>query len=435
MTSKIAQAGDVNFISIKLMNGAGTTVEIPSSVINIDLFESIQKPYMTGSILITDSVALMSKFPIIGEELLQLTFETPQTGLVIDKVFAIDKLMMKYGENNKVAYILHFSSVNRLKDINLKHSKAYTGYGSDLVEVLFKKTLTERWPKSEDLIYIEKTGNKIAFISNFWSPFKCITYCAKNSVSANDEMQSPSFMFYEDNKKYNFRTIGNLVETGEKMMDAKTFFFDAVNGRKDAAAGTSYAMMAQYETILKMRVVSGFDYFGRHENGAWSNRVVEFDLLRKSINSRVYNYWYDFNKSKHMGAYPAVSDQVQYDDINSSVEEKTTFTHAYDGIMDDQRGAIKAKRKGLMANLNYMSLEIEIHGRTDLVVGDMINLRLQNFAAAIGDSLSTGLDELWSGGYIITEIQHRLSINRHLMVMRVTKDGVNKPILFPEKEQ
>jgi hypothetical protein len=436
MTSKIAQAGDVNFTAIRLMNGAGVDIDISNLVVNIDLFESIHRPFISGSILIADSKALMSRFPIIGEELLHLRFETPTTGKFITKTFFIDRLETRYGENNKSAYILHFTSVNMLKDMNLKHSSAYSGYASDIVPELFKKTLVDSWPSTEDEIYVEKTANKIKFISNFWSPFRCISYCANSSISANDAMQSPSFIFYEDNKKYNFRSVGELVTTGNATSSSRQFFFDAVNGRKDAASGTSYALIAQYETILNLKVVGGFDYFRRHAAGAWANRVVEFDLLRKSINTRLYNYWYDFENSGHLGEHPAVSNQVQYDDTNANVEEKTIFTHAHEGVMNDQRGVITAKRNGLLANLDYMSLELEIHGRTDLVVGDVIDLRLQNFASSFGvNDTDSGLDQLWSGNYIITEIQHRLSTNRHKIVMRVSKDGVNKKITFPEKIQ
>ena len=91
----------------------------------------------------------------------------------------------------------------------------------------------------------------------------------------------------------------------------------------------------------------------------------------------------------------------------------------------------------MLANLDYMSLELEIHGRTDLVVGDVIDLRLQNFASAIHGTTQEDdkLDALWSGHYMITEMQHRLSVNRHKIIMRVSKDGVNKSLTFRPRDE
>ncbi len=434
MTSKIAQAGDVNLTAINMINGGGDIINILPFTKNIDLYESIQSPFMTGSILMSDSIGFFVKFPIIGEEIIELEFETPSTGIKIKKAFFVDNLDMRLSDNSTSAYILHFSSVNRMKDINLKHSKAYEGFGSDIVNTLFKKTIEGNWPVTSGLLHLEKTGNKLKFISNNWSPFQCIDYVARHSVSPNDDLHSPSYLFYEDNKKYNFRTISDIITTNMPNADKKRFYFDAVNGRKASATGTQYALLAEYETILKLTVLGGFKYFERHSAGAWAKRTVEFNVLSKSINTKLYNYWYDFEASGHTGEYPAVSNQVQYDDHNSVVDTVGIFTHKHEGIASDKRGDINAKRVGLLNNLDYMSLEIEIHGRTDLTVGDMINLRLQNFASIVGATQEDDiLDPLWSGYYMITQIQHRLSDNRHKMIMRVSKDGVNKLIEFPEK--
>ena len=437
MTTRLAQAGDVNVSVLNIINGAGDLISILPYLVNFELYESIQSPFMTASILISESIGLFTKLPIIGEELIEIEFETPDSGVKIRKLLFVDNLDTRASDNSTSTYVLHLTSVNKLKDVNLKHSKAYEGFGSDLVKDIFVKTLDSGWPRTSDIILIEPTANKIKFVSNFWTPFQCIDYIAKTSITNNDELQSPSYLFYEDNKTHNFRTISNIIKANSPLAGNKRFYFDAVNGRKSAATGTEYALLAEYETVLKMRVVSGFDYFGRHTAGAWANRVVDFNILTKSIDTRLYNYWYDFDASGHMGNYPAVSNQVQYDDHNSKITRNVSFTHAHNGIASDRRGDVAAKRIGLLTNLDYMSLEIEIHGRTDLKVGDLIDLRLQNFASAFinSDEGDTTLDQLWSGHYMITQMQHRLNSNRHMITMRVTKDAVNKPIVFPEKRQ
>ena len=436
MTINITQAGDVDFKEISLINAAGIGVDISGMVINIDIFESVMNPFMTGSLLITDSVNFFSTFPIIGEERLNISFETPDTGYRITKQFFVDKLEMRMADNNMSSYILHFTSIFVLKDLNMKHSSAYSGYGHVITQKLFDK-VNQSYPQTTLGIYTEQTANKLKFISNFWSPFKCITYCANQSISSKDSTRSPTFLFYEDNKKFNFRTISDIVDMSTPSASGRTFYYDAINGRGEASTGTQQALMNVYETILNLRFVNGFDYIGRHEIGAIQKRVVEFDILRKSINTRLYDYITEYNNADHVGKFPASSNQLIYNRINSTVDHTNLWTHAHDGIGVDYRGDVLCRRLGMLANLDYMSLELEIHGRTDLVVGDVIDLRLQNFASAIHGTTQEDdkLDALWSGHYMITEMQHRLSVNRHKIIMRVSKDGVNKSLTFRPRDE
>lgn len=435
MTTNITQAGDVNFKEITLINAAGIGVDISNMVINIDLFESVLNPFMTGSVLMTDSANFFSTFPIIGEERLNLIFETPDTGYQIRKQFFVDKLEMRMADNNTSTYILHFTSIFVLKDLNMKHSTAYSGYGHTITQKLFDK-VNQAYPQTDLGIYTEQSANKLKFISNFWSPFKCITYCANHSISSQ-QSREPTFLFYEDNKKFNFRTMTDMVDMSIPSATGRTFYYDAINGRGDAATGTQQSLMNVYETILNLRFVNGFDYIGRHEIGAIQKRVIEFDLLRKAINTRLYDYVIEYKGSKHVGNFPASSNQLIYNRINSTVEHTNLWTHAHDGMGYDYRGDVLCRRRGMLANLDYMSLELEIHGRTDLVVGDVIDLRLQNFSSIIHGVTQEDdkLDALWSGHYMITEMQHRLSVNRHKIIMRVSKDGVNKALTFQEQEQ
>ena len=65
---KIEFAGDYNLSNIILVSHAGKAVDFKAMVIELNIYESIYKNAMTGSVVVLDTQNIISKLPICGQE-------------------------------------------------------------------------------------------------------------------------------------------------------------------------------------------------------------------------------------------------------------------------------------------------------------------------------------------------------------------------------
>ena len=61
-------AGDVDIERVEIVSSAGRGVEVTNMVAEIQIFEDIFSPCVTGTVTITDSIDLVNVFPFVGEE-------------------------------------------------------------------------------------------------------------------------------------------------------------------------------------------------------------------------------------------------------------------------------------------------------------------------------------------------------------------------------
>ena len=116
-------AGDVVMNSLTLASpNRSKFLNIKDYLVELNIYESIFTPGLTGTLTLTDSRNLIKLFPLIGEELLFVDFVTPgiDADRNITKVFRVysisDKLYAKDGST--IIYQLHFSSVEIFKNIH-----------------------------------------------------------------------------------------------------------------------------------------------------------------------------------------------------------------------------------------------------------------------------------------------------------------------------
>ena len=70
-------AGEFKLDKCELISSTGVSADISAIVAEINIFESIFKTALTGSVVITDTNNLVDNMPIIGQEFLSLKISTP----------------------------------------------------------------------------------------------------------------------------------------------------------------------------------------------------------------------------------------------------------------------------------------------------------------------------------------------------------------------
>lgn len=87
MNDEILQSpGDVRIKRLILVSAVGKFINVLDYLVELNIYESIFKPGLSGTLTLGDSRNLIKDFPILGEELLIVEFTTPGTAISIEKL-------------------------------------------------------------------------------------------------------------------------------------------------------------------------------------------------------------------------------------------------------------------------------------------------------------------------------------------------------------
>ena len=184
-------AGDINIDKAQIITATGFSQDIKNQVMAIEFYEDMFAPFISGLVVVKETLDYANLFPLIGEEYITLTLRTPsfeEKNMTIDDQFVITKVKnrAKSGERN-LLYEIHFMSREALVDVNKKVSKAFEGKVSEIAQSFILDKL--HGLESNKDVYVEESANGIKYISNYWSPITNLNYLsqlAKNSSESSD---------------------------------------------------------------------------------------------------------------------------------------------------------------------------------------------------------------------------------------------------------
>jgi hypothetical protein len=403
MSNTIRFAGDFKFQYVRLASfNTDNVLDITNLIGGVDVYESIWSPFLTLDITVLDSLGLSSKFPIIGEEFIEMDLRGPDgiTGLPMRQFYIYKLSDVTIHADRSKSYILKCISTEALVDMNLKLSKSFSGQPSDIVrEILIDKNIESKKP-----LITQESKNKIKYISNYWSPIQNIQFLCKKAVSK--EKDSPSYIFFETKRGFNFVTLDSLISkssVGE--------FSYTINPRlKD--------IEQKAKIIDTLYVDESFDYITKLKSGSLGMRSIEVDSLYKNYKYSYYDFVSGFSSFARLNEFPINSENVTRR-LNAKMQYRISSDEVEEGF---------TKRQTEISSITSMGLQIEVPGNFNLAAGDVIDL----FVYA--DTISTGnvtdmkkmLDMVLSGRYLVTSIKHTIDREKHSMSLIVNKDSLIK---------
>ena len=410
-------AGDVNVDYINIISAAGTAVDITSMVTEIQIFEDMFRPCTTGTLSVRDSQDLVNLFPFIGEERLQLIIKTP--GLPSDPANQISKEFYIYKlsdrmitKNTQVFYMLHFCSLEMIVDANVKISKTYNGKISDIiVKLLHNEGLTTGLP-----VVIDDTVNSIKYISNYWSPYKNISFLTNRAISRN---KNANYVFFENRYGLNFVSLDTLF--GQAARD--TYTYDKF-AREYTPNSTVKNIGKEYARFVDYRIESAYDYIQKATSGGFASKMISYDITTKKYSTKNYTMFDSFDTQVHLNKYPIATEEIAAR-VNSNIYNYPKYNSTFNGFGDDESQKWLQNRISLMSQLNSFRLTAEIAGRTDLTVGQVINVVLYKITQISKEDPSDNvIDNVFSGNYLITAMNHRIVSGKHEIHMELLKDSL-----------
>jgi len=399
-------AGDVTINTIEILAG-GTKLDIRNQIANIEFFEDIFSPFITGRIVVSDTQDLVNRMPLIGQEILQVDIETPEMpNGKLKGAFYINKMTERVAlGDTKIGYVLHFISTDAVKDKNNSLEAAKKGFCSNIIQDIVKEDPLGL--QSTKNLTMTPSMNGTRFVCNKWSPIRAIEFVTERAMN---EKGIADYLFYENRDGYNFLGLSELYQQ-EPIQE----FIDDNESPDGSNTDRSY------KKVAKLFMLEGFNFFQRLNSGMFVNKLSNYDLTTKSYTTEIYNGQAMFNQLPHLNKYSLATP-----DVIANKDASSFFLHTHEnmhkGFGDTSVEATVQQRAAQLANTKAFVLNMEVPGRFDYTVGKVINLT--TFRREATNKNDDMLDPMFSGNYLISSIGHNITSEKHTCSMEIFKDSM-----------
>ena len=458
----IQQPGDYILPNIVLVSHTGNAVEIKNMVIEMNIYESIYKNAVTGTLVILDTTNIIQNLPIQGTERLMFKLSTAGTqgkpNLCVDATettghpFHIYKLSdRKEVKEGVESYVLHFGSREMFRNLQHKVSRAYDNAISTSAVQIYTDTDTLDGRKQ---FKFEPTRNADKIVMPNIRPFNAINMLADRALSKNGS--SAGYLFYETTKAFYFRSLENLMAT--LSVFPRDEEIEINYAPKNVGAGAGKKTHSQEYNMYNVDSYSFDQHFDTASNtitGTYGSKIITHNLFDKSYTITKYNFHDIYGEEFHADRgertgskynYPVSRTPISLDKTDDGTRQKaisdypdsytslistTRFLHNEDtgifGTDTDAEGLTEAKRVSRENQMQNSSvLTIEIPGHSYVEAGDIIKFNLLSQEPQKGVNRGTVLDEFHSGRYVVASLRHQVAKEGYSMVLECIKDSVSK---------
>lgn len=417
----LASAGDVLLEEATLISMvSGRSMDVTNQIIGVHIFEDLFSPFISGNLILKESIDILNNLPLMGQEYLQLKIRTP----TMEDKDAIQGLFYVYNITDRafvaernVVYKLNFISYFALTDSNTKLSKPFEGKISDIA-----KTILTNWVGEASIGQIETTRNATKYVSNYWPPVKNLNYITNQAINTNS---SPSYLFYQDRLGFNFKSLSSLYAADTPY---PAFNFN-MKGREISPSGDAVRnIQRDYSRMTSIDFPRGFDTLSKLGRGTYASTLHTHDLVTKQYKEKKFNYQDDFDKKGHLNKFPitAKSTSFTFGPASAILVDEIHFG-VYNGYGDISNSDIMQERLSILNMADAMKVTVVMPGRTDYTVGQKVWLEIvEPEPLDDKDTVEAEQDKLFSGYYLIGAINHNINREKHECTMELIKDSLLK---------
>jgi len=438
-------------------------IDIQKLVVEMNLYEGINKSSVTGTLVIADSINLIGNLPIQGSERISFKLSTPgtheeehivdcseRTGHPMHVYKLTDKRQLNDGTQT---YMLHFCSREFLRDLRTKVSETFEGR----IDQMVHKILGDPdYLDSRKKLFYQKTRNQDKITIPNRSPLKAIEMLSTRALA--DDSKGAGYHFYQTTKGFHFRSFESMcTDSRGNPRDVKQEFNYMPMNTDDNITGTPAVkgdkvvdkIVHDYTSVEQYKFVNNFhDVAMNQAMGTYGHRVITHNLYDKSYKISDYHYHNYFNDTKHAdGPNPPIVDSPvdyemtedgkrargvsDYPESRVTVMPTTRFAHNEDtgafGIDAEQDGITEAARISQRnAASSGTNLKLTVKGQSYLEPGDVIKFNILSVESKAGEIIEK-LDPQYAGRYIISKIRHRVTNDIYIQVLECVKDSVFRP--------
>jgi len=427
MTLEVKQSTQFEIRELTLVVKGGS-IDITKIYEEINIYDSLYLPVISGNILITDSIGLSSKLLFDGSEVLLVDIAKDADSDIASfkKAFRVYKQSNRQNNGlNSEAYVLHFVSDDLIYSDQQKINQSFEGTYSYIIEKILENYL--KIPASQAKgIYENSVGIKSIVIPNL-KPLEAIEWCAKRAVDIN---QAPNFMFYQNSIGYNFASLSTLL-TQENILDIQ---FSPKNLSDSNPA-------SEISSARGLEVVEQNDNIKKGREGVNAGQFIGFDPITRTVAKKNISFGDIYSKIKHANETPDVSIIKNRDGLDSTQAYDSKKTVSIFGAAQQISKYIKQndptsiskienlesflfQRKAFISMLMNKRVKIAMPGNFQLTSGFNIYLEAPTFGAK--EKGGDNQDKSLSGKYLIVASRQIIGYDKHETIIEVATTSTER---------
>lgn len=416
---------------LKISTKDNVELDITQLYEEINIFDSVFQPCISGNILIRDSSGLIHDLLLDGNEFLLVNIgKNEDDELSIKRSFRIFKLTDRKIINfTSESYIMHFVSEEYLQSVVTKVCRTFTNLTvSEIARYILTNYMGAPESKIRSDSFDKSLGVKQLDIPTV-PPIDVITDLAKIAI---DEKGTPGFLFFENLFGYNFTSLRTLLERGSLF----NINFNPKNLALDNKQVSEFLGARHFEVIQQFDILNNIQngvYGGKYkawdpQTGSWIEKLITYDSINHPRNPE--------NSAPSVGNIRTSGGSVMDSHFEASFVTGTTNLMCefdddiknYDQASSQKRidyENIVFQRKAIFALLLSQRVKVVVPGNFLICSGNNVFLSIPKFSNKIKED--DNWDRTLYGSYLIVSSRHIIRANGiHETIFEACTNSSNK---------
>lgn len=449
-SSALKQAGHFELLSFKVTNFERTkTIDINRLIHTFNIDESMSAGSVRGSAMVYDALNLLSEFPLLGEETIEITYTDFYDNKRIETYFLYAITDVSNGDENsgnvqryKINFVSpakFYSEDNELKKTYKPNSVSSTisDYVKEVYEEYYERLMTESQLKPKELVVEETEGSQSYVIPNY-TPEQTMHFFSRRAMSSNSNTQL--FRFFENREKYYFATNEYLNKVAKNFVGEGDGLLDPLLARAvDKKTGIIPIFRLNYmpnvsadKQIIAMSEIISVDYGERVNtiddinNGGYRRRTYEIDVINGSVDVSDTSQYDHLTEFKENGQRLIHSRQFVDRYVTKAGErfviKDYSSTGATQGNMiraDQQYPKLHNYKRSNLYHYKKNQIGVTIYGRNNIFAGSMIDIEINVAKTGV-----IAIDKEKSGRYIVEAVSNVFFENTYRQKLTLSRGGI-----------
>jgi len=410
----------------------GASVDLKNVITDIEIFEHLDKPYLSGNVLFVDDADVYNSIDFSGSEKLSLKFSLQNTEATpIEKDFIIERTIKNARGNDKTSAVLfHIIEEHAFNSSLINVNKTYVGKPVEIIEKIIVDNLKKEFstpilPDAQEPIKV-LIPNLTPIAAAMWIrdrtttvdgvPYYFFSTLAnkKLHIIGLDEMLSIS----PDPKPYVYSQIAAAIAASSSINEQAYL----IQGFKSKSNDEIISLVQKgfvgsqnyfYDPVIGSYTENRGTFFGLNRT---LSDLISKDIIRRNQNQIGYSENYELNGVPLSSLRSKVNTNLvttnTYDNFNSYSQASTLGEHKLKVISE-------ALREVLVRN----SVEVVLPGRNFLdgnysnTIGNQIRIRFLGTSSLENNKI----DRKKSGDYLIYAIKHHFKKERYDVIASCVK--------------
>lgn len=417
--------GTIEISKLSIVVKGGGEIALRGQFTNLSIEEDIFSTSIAGTITIVDTAGFLENFELRGGEIIKLKVVRPDTGdiiiwredLVVHKISTSDIDLM----NLHSTYDLHFVSRSHIRSLKKSIFKSYTG----LTYVDAIKNIYAEMSPNDLIMEDPKLTLTKPFVSTGLMPHRAIDCLAQRSCTKNK-----FFVFFE-----RLIPVTGTKSTGEAFAGSHYFgsIESLIQNAKSDLIKTVYFLPkldAKIEngSIIRTPILERQENFNHVQAmllGFYNTTITTIDPISRTHSQKKFGYSNkdkltdDFYQNKLIDDYNIFS---IYNDFAGEIPGRKLIASSINDTAD--RSAWMPNHINGQISKSLFKVKIEVQGGTnDIGVGNVINLYVPSQSAKVADAGNAfpPTDDLHSGRYLVTGVDHRLRDGEYVKTLYLSR--------------